>query len=105
MPNVLEPALVELLHAVEFYESREPGLGFRFRDLVEQAFGYIDEMPEAWPPYLASGAPLGLRHIPLKPFQESVVFAPDPTPLVIAIAHAKRRPGYWARRLSEGKNR
>ncbi|MBW2256429.1 MAG: type II toxin-antitoxin system RelE/ParE family toxin [Deltaproteobacteria bacterium] len=84
---------------MEFYESREPGLGFRFRDLVVRAFEHIDVMPEAWPPYVAPGVPPRTRHVLLKPFQESVVYVFAPDPLVVAIAHAKRRPGYWARRL------
>ncbi len=99
VPDVLDEATEELLDAIAFYETRRPGLGLRFRGLVALAFDNIDALPKAWSPYDAPGAPEGTRHIPLKPFQESVIFVVDPEPLVVAISHARRRPGYWARRL------
>jgi len=31
-------------------------------------------------------------------FPYAFVFDAEPTPLVLALAHAKRRPGYWKKR-------
>lgn len=99
MPEVLPAALEEMIAAVQFYESRREGLGVLFRDVVADSMDLVDFSPDAWPPYLAPGVPEGVRHIPLRPFRDQLVFVTEPTPLVVAVAHSDRRPGYWVGRL------
>lgn len=49
-----------------------------------------------------SGSPLGqhTRRFPIRPFSYDLVYTPiEGDIMVIAIAHHKRRPGYWRSRL------
>jgi hypothetical protein len=100
--EVLEPAQRELLAAVEYYELQVPGLGRRFRALVERGLRTIEGMPGVCPPLLIKGAPPDTRHVQLRPFLESIVFVERPHPLVVAVVHARRRPGYWVGRVNPG---
>lgn len=99
MVKVLAPAREESIEAAEYYELQREGLGLRFLELFEFALARIDETPLACPPYTAVGAPKGARHTFMRPFQECVVFVPRQPPVVLAVAHGRRRPGYWRHRL------
>jgi plasmid stabilization system protein ParE len=77
-----------------FYESRMPGLGKSFAAEVERTIYLIREFPDA-------GSPLGLtrRRVLVARFPYSVVYRRDPDSVVIvAVAHQRRRPGYWRQR-------
>jgi hypothetical protein len=51
--------------------------------------------PQAWPPHVH-----GTRAFRLRRFPYHLVYVEQPTGvLVIAVAHNRRRPGYWRRRL------
>lgn len=56
----------------------------------------IRETPDTWPRYLH-----GTRRFILTGFPYSLVYTTDGSySLIIAIAHAKRAPGYWKVRLT-----
>jgi plasmid stabilization system protein ParE len=77
-----------------FYESRMVGLGKSFSAEVERTISLIREFPDA-------GSPVGARRrrVLVDRFPYSVVYRRDLDSLVIvAIAHQRRRPGYWRRR-------
>jgi plasmid stabilization system protein ParE len=62
---------------------------------LKAALPQLREAPQACPPYLH-----GTRRVIIKRFPFSVVFRQRLHDIqVIAVAHAKRRPGYWAKRL------
>jgi hypothetical protein len=85
----------EFLGAVSRYEAEVPGLGMRFVTEVERCIGLLRKAPKM-------GSPMGrkLRRFALddnSPF--SIVYSiQSDTLLVIAVAHASRRPGYWKQR-------
>ncbi len=85
----------EFLGAVSRYEAEVPGLGARFIAEFERCIGLLLETPQI-------GSPMGgkLRRFVLDDhFPFSIVYAiQGDTLLVIAVAHASRRPGYWKRR-------
>ncbi|MDA8108344.1 MAG: type II toxin-antitoxin system RelE/ParE family toxin [Betaproteobacteria bacterium] len=84
----------ELEEAALFYESRLPGLGKAFAAEVAQTISLVREFPE-------SGTPLGSRRrrVIIARFPYSIVYRHDPDAIVIvAVAHQRRRPGYWRRR-------
>jgi plasmid stabilization system protein ParE len=55
----------------------------------------VNQQPGLFPPYLH-----GTRRVVPDRFPFSVVFRELPRKIqIIAVAHAKRRPGYWASRL------
>jgi plasmid stabilization system protein ParE len=87
-------AEAELEDASLFYESRMPGLGRFFAAEVERTIALIREFPDAGSP-----AVLPRRRVNVTRFPYSVVYRHDPDFVVIlAVAHQRRRPGYWKRR-------
>ena len=84
----------ELEGAALFYESRLSGLGKTCAAEVEQKISRVREFPE-------SGTTVGSRRsrVLIARFPYSIVYRQDPDAIVIvAIAHQRRRPGYWRRR-------
>jgi len=89
------------LAASEWYENRRDGLGVEFVAEVDVALGGIAERPEAWPLW-RSDRPYrrALRRFPFVVFYR-LLGSGDVE--VTAVAHSKRRPGYWlSRRLRLG---
>jgi hypothetical protein len=85
----------ELLHEVEFYESKHPGTGRRFRAAVDAAFTLVRRFPAAG----ASG-PAGTRRTKVKGFPFTVVYRDEQEAVVVfAIAPDRQQPGYWLARL------
>jgi hypothetical protein len=61
---------------------------------LDRAIDAIGDVPARWPAYLHNTRKFVLRRFPF-----TVADRIDPERvLVVAIAHQKRRPGYWARR-------
>lgn len=95
--RVLPEAEAELQSAAVWYEQKRRGLGIEFVAVVDRAFDSILENPEACPAWRADRP---YRKHFLKRFPYVVLFRIDaPTVEIIAVAHAKRRPGYWLDRL------
>lgn len=93
-PTFADGAEAELLKALAYYARRRPGLGLAFLAAVEEAVARAAEAP-------AAGSPLGgairRRLVPDFPYQ--VVYRADVVPVrVLAVAHLRRRAGYWRRR-------
>jgi toxin ParE1/3/4 len=86
--------------AALWYDERRPGLGDEFIAEVSAAFDRIREDPEsypAWPGTRAAG-PL-IRRATIQRFPYVIAFEEhDRHVLVLAVAHAKRRPLYWLTR-------
>lgn len=92
----LPAAEEEFLEAVARYEAERPGLGAEFVAEVERAVRRIISFPQYGSPYLVE-----TRRIVLRRFPYSVVYWPDPEDLlVVAVAHQRRKPGYWRSRVS-----
>jgi toxin ParE1/3/4 len=95
IPYAFHPdADAELEEASLFYESRLAGLGKSFAAEVERTISLVREFPEA-------GLPVGptQRRVVVARFPYSIVYkeAADKI-MIVAIAHQRRRPGYWRRR-------
>ena len=92
---VFDPdARAEFLEAVKYYEDCQAGLGRRFRIAVEAAVQSVAETPFR---YRALHAPF--RRYLLTNFPYSIIYCIEPENiLIIAIAHTKRKPGYWIKR-------
>ena len=88
-------ARFELREAAMFYESREAGLGRRFRDDISHVCAAIKRDPLLWRE--RSG---GYRRVNCPVFPCYVAYILDrDTIFVAAVAHAHRYPDYWKRRL------
>jgi len=94
-----DPASAELIDAVRWYEERRPGIGGEFFDAVVETVTLIEASPE-----IGSVSPHDSRTrrmlVPRFPYQvDQVVYHLRPTEIVlVAVAHLKRRPGYWKNR-------
>ena len=93
--DVLPQAIEEAREARNYYLSKSPAAEEAFRKELEHAVALIRECPETWPSYVH-----GTRRFVLRRFPFSVVYRTDDTSsLIVAVAHAKRKPGYWMSRL------
>jgi toxin ParE1/3/4 len=94
-------ALDELAEAAEWYEERRSGLGDELLAEVDRVTREIDSRPASFPFVLDAPRELGIRRALLKRFPFALVFLqkPDGALRVLAVAHAKRRPGYWLWRV------
>lgn len=101
MAEILRAASAEVAEAAEWYAERVDGLGERFLLETEAAFGRIDETPLTGSPWNHRRLPPGVRRMFLRSFPYSVVYIVEPRLVVVAVAHLRRRPGYWMKRLSE----
>lgn len=87
----------EFLDAVAYYESCEPGLGKRFHQAVVSATQRIQTMPLN---YRVIHTPF--RRCMVSHFPYGLLYTIEPEYIVIiAVAHAKRKPGYWMERVNE----
>ena len=90
-------ARAEFLAAVEYYEECQVGLGRRFRETVEVEVDAIAAMPFR---FRMLHAPFRRCLVPKFPY--AIIFSIEPKfILIIALAHAKRKPGYWCDRISK----
>jgi toxin ParE1/3/4 len=93
-------ARAELRSAALWYDERRPGLGDEFISEVSAALDRIGNAPESYPPWprtLAAG-PL-IRKATIQRFPYVIAFEKhEQHVLVLAVAHAKRRPLYWLTR-------
>ena len=88
-----EPASEEFSEAVRWYEARRSGLGGEFFDAVGATLALIETNPEIGTTLSADGQ---TRCALVAGFPYQVIYRLKPTELVIvAVAHLRRRPGYW----------
>lgn len=93
--RVDERARREAREATEWYAERGRMLGRRFRDELLAALFYAASYPLSCSPYLHE-----TRRVFLKKFPYFVIFLDwDDRIFVVAVAHAKRREGYWKQRI------
>ncbi len=99
MPKAFEidpRAEKEATDAYEYYLGIRLELAFEFEQELNEAVGAIAEYPGRAVPHLE-----GTYRVLLERFPYYVVFFEYPTHLfVVAVAHNRRRPGYWIDRLS-----
>lgn len=45
------------------------------------------------------GAPAGVRYMPVGSFPYHLAYVTSPALVVVAVAHDRQKPGYWAHRI------
>ena len=100
-PVRIEPeAKEELTAAADWYEMRREGLGRELLAAVDATLAAVARDPGRFPAYPGADARLGVRRAGTPRFPFSIAFIDlDAAVRVIAIAHERRRPGYWRDRL------
>jgi plasmid stabilization system protein ParE len=95
-------AIDELIEAAAWYSARRPGLEMEFLAEVERELPLIESSPASFPRLLDLPRDLVVRRALLPRFPYALVFVDLGTEIrVLAVAHAKRRPGYWLDRVGE----
>ena len=88
-------ARAEFLHEVEYYAAISVGLAEHYDRAVHIAEAQAAAAPETWPKYKHK-----TRRIVDRTFKFSLVYLHDENEVyVVAVAPAKRKPGYWRARL------
>ena len=93
--ELLEEAIEETRAAREWYETQNPPAAEAFMAELDRALEQIREFPESGAPYFRNTRKRLLRRFPF-----SVVYRKKRGKLeVVAVAHSRRRPGYWQGRF------
>jgi plasmid stabilization system protein ParE len=87
-------ATAEAAAAAGWYADQSPRAADAFVRELDDAVAAVTEAPEAWPPYLHATRRFLLRRFPFM----LVYRVEAERTLVVAVAHAHRRPGYWRTR-------
>jgi toxin ParE1/3/4 len=91
-------AEAEHLEQIAFYESRREGLGARYREQFLHVMRRVCEQPALHP----VGHPPDIRRARLRPFPLTVIYRERNGMIqVLAVAHYRRRSGYWLARTIE----
>ncbi len=98
-PIIFHPeATEELEDAISFYEAQKPGLGQDLLTEVEKAVSQVQQFPSIGVRY---GQP-PFRQWVLRRFPYLVFYLELPEAIwILAVAHGKRKPGYWKDRALE----
>ena len=87
-------AAEELTQSVKWYFEQSQSASANFLNEIDRCISKITESPEIFPQYFH-----GCQRAIIKTFPYSVIFRVKiDTIEIVAIAHSKRRPGYWRRR-------
>jgi len=82
--------------SVAFYQNRLPGLGADYIVEFDAVMALICRTPNFYPTIAAPD----IHKAGLKRFPFHVIYRTDSTQIfVLAVAHQRRRPAYWAGRL------
>jgi len=90
-------AAEEIAAAAEWYETAQAGLGAASLGEALRAVVAISESPEAWPVVIRMR---NVRKFLLARFPYALYYVPRKGEIaVLAVAHGRRRPGYWRDRI------
>jgi toxin ParE1/3/4 len=90
-------ALAEAEAAAVWYQERSLRAAEGFVGELEKGIDAVSEAPHRWPIY-----ELGCRRYPMVRFPYLIIYRETTTSIqVVAVAHGRRRPGYWRMRATE----
>jgi toxin ParE1/3/4 len=88
-------ARLEAIKAYDWYAERSQNVADAFGDELQDAGKAIHKSPEFWSHYLH-----GTRRYLMKRYPFVIVYRVSKERIeIVAVAHGRRRPGYWKRRL------
>lgn len=87
-------AEAEFIEQARYYNDRVPGLGDAFTSELEAVTAMLESYSD-----IGAALDADLRRVTLRRFPHSVIYAAEPDRLwILAVAHQKRKPGYWRQR-------
>jgi plasmid stabilization system protein ParE len=88
-------AAEETQAAVDWYRRRSSDAAAGFVAELDYAVERIAELPETWPSYIGNTRRFVFRVYPFTVVYRVVGELVE----IVAVAHSKRKPGYWASRV------
>lgn len=85
--------------AAVWYESRVEGLGDRFLDVVRTTVRRVVETPMVGARWNLPRLTTEVRRRSVAGFPYFVVYVVKPSLVIVAVAHMRRKPGYWRGRI------
>ena len=93
-----DDAHAEFDAAIAYYEEQDKGLGLRFHLEVQRAVEIIERHPQIGSPYKSTG----FRQYVIGRFPHIIFYLElEDVIWIAAVAHGKRKPGYWKSRASD----
>lgn len=91
----IDEAIKELSETALWYESKEAGLGTRFRDEISHVASRVKEDPLLW-----RERDGGYRRVncPVFPYFIAYIIRAEKI-IIVAVGHGHRKPGYWKSRV------
>jgi plasmid stabilization system protein ParE len=90
-------ALAEYEAAARYYSERDPVVGIRFVEAVEDAIERIADSPKRWRIFEED-----IRRCLTRVFPYGVLYTIEHDfVLVVAVMHCSREPGYWKHRIAK----
>lgn len=90
-------AVAEAAEAFRWYDKRSPAAADGFWLELRRARNLVTGSPETWGPYLH-----GTRCFRLNRYPYGLVYIERADRIIgVAVAHLRRRPGYWRTRIDE----
>jgi plasmid stabilization system protein ParE len=95
-----DEADLEYRLAGRWYEERREHLGLEFLVAIDAAIDRIVDLPRSGSPVPRMSTDLPVRRIAVKRFPYHVIYLETKAQIrILAIAHDRRKPGYWETRL------
>ena len=96
-PVLFEPeATAELQESALWYEAQRSGLGLAFVAAVDRAVEHLTAWPHTGATVAGVSANLSVRKISVSRFPYYLAYVVTSDVIrVLAVAHDRRRPGYW----------
>jgi plasmid stabilization system protein ParE len=82
---------VEFRAAAAYYERRAPGLGMELSEELKRQCALVGEHPSVGARYDSAHRRVFLRRFPFA----LIYRADDSGVTIVAVAHVRKRPGYW----------
>jgi toxin ParE1/3/4 len=100
--HVFHPeALLEFREGIRYFKVRSYNIGIRFDSQIRITIQRIVKTPDRW-----RELEPGIRRCLVDVFPYSVIYSVEPKfILIIAVAHAKRAPGYWKHRVESDRRK
>ena len=90
-------ARIEIEKSANWYDDKVEGLGLEFLLEIRYAESQIVKHPEMWATYEGE-----TRRYLLKKFPFSIIYLiTDNKIQIVAVAHYRKKPGYWKKRLQK----
>ncbi len=95
-PLLFHPEAVEEAEAArKWYAERSLWAAEEFLKELEKTLESVAESPSRWPVFFGR-----VRRLPFRRFPFLVIYRETPERIeIVAVAHGRRRPGYWKTRL------